>query len=72
MIRFALAGIVAALLAAMIVILVVRAESTCVRAGWAVNGRGRSHRCEITWFVSSATAAATSPDADASFQRTLP
>jgi hypothetical protein len=41
-------------------------------AAWVVNGRGRSQRCEIAWFVRRATAAATRADAEASFHRTGP
>src|SRR3954454_15613314 len=48
------------------------ADRRCVIAGWAVNGRGRSHRWEITWFVSIAIAAAASPDTDATFHRRSP
>ena len=51
---------------------VVLAPRTCVSAVWVVNGRGRSQRWEIAWFASSATAAATSAEAEASFQRTGP
>src|SRR6186997_3513952 len=51
---------------------VVRAPRTCVSDAWAVNGRGRSQRCEIAWFASRATAAETSADAEASFHRTGP
>ena len=50
----------------------VLAESTCVRAAWVVKGRGRSQMWEMTWFASSATPAATSADAEASFQRGFP
>jgi hypothetical protein len=48
------------------------AESRCVRAGWVVKGRGRSQRWATTWLASSATAAATRAETDASFQRGLP
>ena len=43
------------------------AERRCVNAGCVTNGRGRSHRCEMAWFVIIATAAAVRPDAQASF-----
>lgn len=51
---------------------VVRAARTCVSAAWLVNGRGRSQRCEIAWFARSATAAETSAEVEASFQRVGP
>jgi hypothetical protein len=51
---------------------VVLAPRTWVSAEWVANGRGRSQRCDISWFARSATAAATSAEAEASFQRTGP
>src|SRR5262245_66691874 len=48
------------------------AESRCVEAWCATNGRGRSHRCAMTWFASRATAAEASADTEASFHLASP
>ena len=48
------------------------AESRCVDASWAANGRGRSHTWAIAWFASKAIPAATRADVVASLHRETP